>query len=88
MKHIIDKLDRDGILNIEELKELLSNCCEEDREYLFEKAREKSRSFYGNRYILEVLLSLLIIADVIAITVELELVTQRLIGTGSPRRKF
>ncbi len=49
MKHIIDKLDRDGILNIEELKELLSNCCEEDREYLFEKAREKSRSFYGNK---------------------------------------
>lgn len=48
-KELIDKLENKRILSLEEFIELLSNFTEETSNYLFEKARNTSKKYFGNK---------------------------------------
>ncbi|SKA90288.1 iron-only hydrogenase maturation protein HydE [Clostridium sp. USBA 49] len=49
LKELIDKLENKRILSLEEFIELLSNFTEETSNYLFEKARNTSKKYFGNK---------------------------------------
>lgn len=49
MKNLIDKLEEQKILSLEEFTLLLSNFTEDDSNYLFEKARKISQTYFENK---------------------------------------